>query len=1502
MTIEHMHTSNPAPYGLYDPSEERDSCGVGFVAATDGKPSRRVVEAAIDALRAVWHRGAVAADGKTGDGAGIHLQIPQDFFHEQVDRTGHAAKDGLMAVGMVFLPRTDLDAQETCRALVETEILNAGHYIYGWRRVPIDVSIIGERAQDTRPEIEQVMIANNKGISDDEFERELYLIRRRIEKAAIKKQVGSLYICSLSCRSVIYKGLFLAEQLSTFYPDLADERFTSNYAIYHQRYSTNTFPTWWLAQPFRSLAHNGEINTIKGNKNWMKSHEIRMASIAFGENSADIRPVIQAGSSDSAALDAVFEVMTMAGRSAPMVKTLLIPEAWFHNPAVPDNHRAMYTYANSVMEPWDGPAAIAATDGKWVIAGTDRNGLRPARFARTNDGLIVVGSETGMVQLDPKTVVAKGQLDPGQMIGVNLDEGAVYYDEQLKDNLADKYPYDKWISKFRSFKDIEQAEDDPTAMDRDELKTRQIAAGLSHEDLEQMLQPMVNDSKEPLGSMGDDTPTAVLSKNYRPLSHFFKQKFSQVTNPPIDSLRERRVMRLTTRFGNLGNVLDTDNPQKDVLILRSPIVMNRSYRTLLNYWGDKTHHIDCTFDPKSEDLRHAIDRVMADAEKAARAGKTHLVLSDEAITRDRAPLPLILVTGALNRNLTVAGLRTDCSINVRSAECLDPHYAAVLIGVGASAVNPYLSEATIRDRHARGLCGTQPISAALASYKKAMDEGLYKIISKMGISVLSSYRGGCNFEAVGLSRAFVSEFFPGTPSKISGIGLGGIEKMLVGQHALAFEGDENVLSVGGYYNYRASGEVHGFDGPLLKELQTAVIEKSYDRYKKWSKGMAELPPISLRDLLAIRPDRTPIPVDQVESVTEIRKRFVVPGMSMGAVSPEAHQTMAIAMNRIGAKVCSGEGGEDPRRFRPFSNGDNANSTIKQVASGRFGVTAEYLSNCDEIEIKVAQGAKPGEGGQLPGFKVSKLIARLRHSTPGVMLISPPPHHDIYSIEDLAQLIFDLKNINPKARVCVKLVASAGIGTIAAGVVKAGADVINISGHSGGTGASPLTSIKHAGAPWELGLAEVNQVLTLNQLRDRVKLRVDGGLKTGRDIVIATLLGAEEFGIGTTTLVAMGCLLVRQCHNDTCPVGICTQDERLRKKFEGTADRVVNLFTFLAQEVRETLAELGLESMDEIVGRTELLKQFSRGEAHLDDLDMNPLLAKVDAPHETRICQTQGRNEVPEGLDHQMIKHAHRLFEKGEKMQLSYTVRNTDRAVGTRFSSELLTTFGASGLPENHVEVRLEGSAGQSLGAFAVKGLRLVVEGDSNDYVGKGLSGANIVVYPQYGSLFKWDENSIIGNTCLYGATSGSLFAAGHAGERFAVRNSGAVSVIEGCGANACEYMTGGTVVVLGRVGPNFAAGMTGGMAFVLDEDGDFDVKLNPESVHVVPVEVAHWKDTLKGLVMRHHLETQSPKAKTMLDNWDEYLPRFWQIVPKEVANRLSHPFRLDGDEGQEKAS
>ena len=1481
--------------GLYRETDERDACGVGLVAAIDGKPRREVVTLALQALKSVWHRGAVDADGKTGDGAGILIEAPQAFFREIVERTGQKSGNRPIFVGQLFLPRNDFAALERSRVIVESEIVRSGFGFFGWRQTPIHIEAIGEKANATRPEIEQVLFYDPQERNAESVERALYLCRRRIEKRALAANITELYVCSLSARTLVYKGMFLAQQIDAFYPDLGNAHFVSAVALYHQRYSTNTFPTWRLAQPFRMLCHNGEINTLKGNSHWMRAHEIRMASQAFGAADADVKPVIQPGGSDSAALDNVFEVLVRAGRSAPMAKSLLIPQAWAKSKTMRPEHRALYAYCNAVMEPWDGPAALAMFDGRWAALGMDRNGLRPLRYALTDDGLLVAGSETGMIPLDDRRVLERGRLGAGEMIAVDLTAGKLLRHEALIDELAAQHPYGKWLENVIDLDTKLRGEEPRLFPEARDLLRRQAGSGWTQEDLELVLAPMLEDGKEAIGSMGDDAPLAVLSQIDRPLSHYFRQSFAQGSHAPSGRLREDQVMRLGTRFKILGNILAQDEAQTNVFVLSSPVLSNGMSARLMAQLGEAVVCIDCTFPAPGPDgdagqlLRAALVRIRQEAEAAVRDQRSHIVLTDEAQSESRIACPMILCTGGVHAHLLACGLRSFCSISVRSGECLDAHYLAVLIGVGATTVNPYLAFDSVQDRSARGLAGALRPAGAIAHYKAALEAGLLKILSKMGIAVISSYRGGMNFEAIGLSRALVDEFFPGLQSRISGIGLSGIAQNVCARHARVYGGGAAMLPIGGFYRLRAKQERHAFEAKLIQALQAACNSGDYEAYKIYANLMRQrrLPePIQLRDLLEVQePPGGGLPLQEVEGVNAIRRRFVTPGMSLGALSPEAHGALNIAMNRIGARSVSGEGGEDPARYTRLPNGDDANSAIKQIASGRFGVTAQYLNACQEIEIKIAQGAKPGEGGQLPAFKVTEMIARLRHAIPGILLISPPPHHDIYSIEDLAQLIYDLKQINPDASVCVKLVAQSGIGAVAAGVAKAGADTILVSGHVGGTGASPLSSIKFAGIPWEMGLAETHQVLMLNNLRHRVRLRTDGGLRTGRDIVVAAILGAEEFGIGTTSLIAMGCLMVRQCHSNTCPVGICTQDESLRAKFTGNPEKIVHLMTFIAQEIREILALLGFRRLEDIIGRTDLITQISRGADNLEDLDLNPLLVRVDSPH-APYCTRTGRNEPASSLDEDMLRDAPAFFERGEKRQLDYAVRNTQRAIGARASSHIVRRFGMHALPEGRLQLALTGSCGQSLGAFLVQGIAIHVEGDANDYVGKGLSGGRSSLRAPANAGSPDQPNSSIGNTCLYGATSGELFAAGLAGERFGVRNSGAKAVLEGCGANGCEYMTGGCVVMLGPVGENFGAGMTGGEAFLYDPEGLFTLHANPGTIGWQRLQMGSGALRLRALIERHVQFTGSAPGSALLADWDGKIGKFWHVLPLHAASAV----------------
>ena len=1475
----------------YNPSLEHDACGVGLIASLDGKKRREIVEYGIQSLRAVWHRGAVDADGKSGDGAGICVEIPRDFFLEKIKDTGHEHKgEEEMCVGMIFLPRTEYADQEKSKTIVERVLLENDFYIYGWRQVPVNPTVLGRTADSNRPEITQVIFKSNKLLERDELERSLFVARKKILKITKGQQINDFYICSLSSRSIIYKGMFLAEALSDFYPDLNDKRFVSRFAIFHQRFSTNTFPSWKLAQPFRCLAHNGEINTLKGNVNWMKIHEQDMSSELF-KNVEDLKPVITPGNSDSAALDNVFELLIHSGKPVPLIKLMTMPDAWSKRSKIlPRSHQQLFDVLNSTIEPWDGPAAICATDSKWAIAATDRNGLRPLRYSITSDKIFCAGSETGMVQIPENKIISKGRLGPGQLIAVNLKKGKIYRDKEIKDYLSKDYK--KFHKQIVHLDKKIIAEKEFANFSNEDLRRRQYLSGYSIEDLELILHPMAEDAKEATGSMGDDTPVAVLSNHYRPISHYFRQNFSQVTNPPIDSLRENKVMSLKTRFGNLGNILDFENLTKEnIYVLDSPILTNSQLKKFKTMFSKKIGIIDCTFNIK-DSLRTRLEQIREEAEIAVRGGTNHLILSDINISEERAIVPMILAVGAVHSNLVKLSLRGYASINVQTAEAMDTHSFAVLIGVGAGTVNPYLAIDSIHQRYEKKLFDKLDFESCVERFKQSINAGLLKIMSKMGISVLSSYRGGCNFEAVGLSRGLVADYFPGMISRISGIGILGIEKKIKELHLKAYQKNVAMLPIGGLYKYRKSGEDHQFQGNLIHLLQNSVGRNSYETFKKYSEGINNLNPTNLRDLLEFRKINKPTNINEVEPIEKITPRFGSGSMSHGALSSEAHETLAIGMNRIKGSSCSGEGGEDEKRFKVLKNGDSSNSKVKQIASARFGVTVEYLNNCNEIEIKIAQGAKPGEGGQLPGFKVTKEIARLRYSTPGVTLISPPPHHDIYSIEDLAQLIYDLKQVNPRARIGVKLVASTGIGTIAAGVAKAKADVILISGHSGGTGASPQTSVKYAGIPWEMGLTEANQILTLNQLRHKVTLRADGGIKTGRDVVIAAMMGAEEFGMGTSSLIAMGCIMVRQCHSNTCPVGVCTQDEKLREKFSGTPEKVVNFFTFVAMEVREILASLGFKSLEEVIGRTDLLHQVSRGSPNLDDLDLNPLLVQADPGNNKRYSKNDLINKVPDNnVDEKIWAEIKNKLKDNEKISRDSIVKNTDRTVGTKLSHYIFQKF-RDNLSSNILNLNLTGSAGQSLGAFLSKSVKIKLSGDANDYVAKGLSGGTIVVRPSKDNKFETNENTIIGNTVLYGATSGKLFASGKAGERFAVRNSGATSVVEGCDANGCEYMTGGEIVVLGKVGDNFGAGMTGGIAFVYDPKNIFENYANPDSIIWQKPETKYWKDKLKKLLEEYTLETESKISKNILDNFSKEVENFKQICPIEMLDKLENPINL----------
>lgn len=1493
--------------GAVEKNDFHDACGVGICANINGKASREILDLALQGLKAVRHRGAVAADGLTGDGAGVKIQISQNFFHkaalqlvENDEDLTNRLHNQAIGVGMIFLPRADQHGMARIRSFIQAALKDAGFLPVGFREVPVRPEVIGRLANEARPKIEQILFLDETGSVEpqqkDTAEQRLYVARRVMEKRARALAHSDFYICSLSMEGIVYKGMILGDQLDAFYPDLRDEAMQSPYAIFHQRYSTNTIPEWKLAQPFRMLAHNGEINTVAGNINWLRGREAQMASHAFNDKGDAVKDIISDNASDSKALDQVFEMLVQAGREVPMVKALMMPEAWSKRHAVlKTDWRKLYEYCNSVMEPWDGPAAIAACDGHWAIAGLDRNGLRPLRYCLTRDGVFAAGSEAGLWGFPADRIDKLGAINTGRMVALDLKAQKFYSEAEILDRLSSDPQLDEWVEHVEALDEQIMRGAALIKYGNEERERRLVAAGITYEDIDMVLTPMAVDGKEAIGSMGDDSPLAALSERWRPMAHFFRQKFSQVTNPPIDPLREEGVMSLKTRFKNLGNIFAEKVQQRDIYTLESPILGNGMSQELEKFFGDKAVTIDCTvaLNEATGDgaaYYELLDNILTQAVAAIESGIDQLILTDENQSEARMPGPMVLLVSALHQELSRLNLRASCSLHIRSAEIFDAHGCAVLVGMGATTVNPYLLFDQAAALAREGRFGELDPTQASRNIKQALDSGLLKILSKMGVSVISSYRGSRSFEAVGLSHGLVARYFPGVPSRISGISIAGLEGKAATQHRAAWIGERAVMAIGGFYRQRSAGEAHALEANIIKDLQKAVRRNdpsAYDSFKQSVESRGEERPLQIRELLRFDSPRPAIDPDQVESLESIRQRFVTPGMSLGALSPEAHGALNIAMNRIGARSVSGEGGEDPLRYITRDDGDNANSRVKQIASGRFGVNAHYLNQCDEIEIKVAQGAKPGEGGQLPGFKVTDFIARMRCSTPGVTLISPPPHHDIYSIEDLAQLIYDLKQINPDARVCVKLVASVGIGTIAAGVAKASADIIHVAGHNGGTGASPLTSIKFAGSPWEIGLPEVHQQLLVNDLRERVRIRTDGGLRTGRDIVIAAILGADEFAFGTISLVALGCLMVRQCHSNVCPVGVCTQSEELRQRFMGLPDHVIRYVDFIAQDVRGHLAQLGYEKLSEVIGKTHLLKQMDYRLPHLAGIDLRPILANIGkySPYGDGL-QRPPIVQVPDTLDQEIFAQARPYLEQKKPVEIRSPVYNHHRSIGTGLSSYIVRNFGPDNAPPDGLKLKLSGSAGQSLGAFGTKGLRIELEGDANDYVGKGLSGANLVIRPAR-TLNSSHEQAIIGNTCLYGATSGSLFAAGRAGERFAVRNSGAVAVIEGCGSNGCEYMTGGVALILGSVGDNFAAGMSGGCAFVLDENNQLEKVLNPDFVLLCELsENEDWLHRVKKLIQTHIDWTGSAHAHSLLDHWAITQKQIKWILPKEIEKKL----------------
>ncbi len=1502
---------DPETTGLYHPENEHDACGVGFVAQVSGRRSNNILRIGLRAICSLMHRGALDADAKTGDGAGIMTQIPYKLFTPEVTRAGHKLfQDSDLGIGVLFLPHDNAYAQARAKAITQEVIEKRGLFLFGWREVPINLHVLGEKAQMTMPRIEHVLVGRPWGMADDDYERRLFLARNEIEDMAAADKIRNFYIPSFSHRTIVYKGLLVSASLEKFYPDLSNPDYETALAVYHQRYSTNTFPTWPLAQPFRMLAHNGEINTIRGNRNWMQSREAELRADFWGDDIHLLKPIIQPGGSDSASLDNALEVLNMSGRSLLHAMTMLVPPAYRSDPNVSQALQDFYKYHRCICEPWDGPAALCFTDGITVGACLDRNGLRPARYKITDDGIFVIGSEVGVSGLDPTKIVEKGRLAPGEMIAVDTAGGRILRDAEIKNALAARKPYGEWLA--ANLLEVAPSAKEDVSIPEGELDIltltqRQIAFGYSSEELEMIIKPMLKEGAEAVGSMGDDTPLAVLSLKPRLLYTYFKQLFAQVTNPPIDPIREKLVMSLHTVLGWRRNLLAESPDHARLVMIESPILLDEDLAKIRAVGGEHVSAEVRVLWPVREGtdgLKAAVDRICREVEAAIDSGARIVVLSDRGINHDQVAVPMLLAAGAVHHYLRRVGKRMKAGLICETGEARDVHQIACLIGFGASAINPYLAFETARELLEKDgdLSG---YGAAVVNLRKALEAGLLKIMSKMGISVVNSYRAAQVFEAIGISSKVVEECFTGVSTQIEGIGYKEIAEETLARHAMAFSGavpvEAGKLDDPGYYRFRRGGELHAVTPPVLQSFHAYVGIKGADKagkaedYKKYVDAVLTNRPISLRNLLERLPTKTgPVPLEEVEPIEDIRRRFTTAGMSLGALSPEAHECLAIAMNRIGGKSNSGEGGEDPARFKRRENGDWANSAIKQIASGRFGVSAAYLATAKEIEIKMAQGAKPGEGGQLPGHKVSAYIAKLRHAVPGVTLISPPPHHDIYSIEDLAQLIYDLKQVNPRARVCVKLVAEAGVGTIAAGVAKAHADIILVSGHDGGTGASPLSSIKNAGGPWELGVAETHQVLMLNGLRNRVTLRTDGGMRSGEDIVYAALLGAEEFNFGTAAMISMGCVYVRQCHLNTCPVGVATLDDRLRAKFKGKPENVVAFFNGVAEEVRVIMAGLGFRTIDEMVGRVECLRQREIPDhPKANTLDLSKLLVNVAKDDPTAVRHaTRARNDGPEDrtLDDIVLQDAKEAINDGKPIVLSYKVNNTNRSIGTQVSGEIGYQWGEEGIPAGTIELRLTGSAGQSLGAFLAPGVRLVLTGEANDYVGKSMSGGEIILKSRSPRKFVPHECMILGNTVMYGATGGYLYANGRAGERFCVRNSGGTAVVEGVGDHGCEYMTNGTVVILGGTGKNFGAGMTGGVAFVLDLQEAFTSRYNPQLVTPSRLEAAEDIELLQSLIQKHLALSGSERAKQVLSQWEEFLPKFWKVSPSvPVAKPVPEP-------------
>ncbi len=1495
------------PFGLYDPRFEHDSCGVGFVAHVKGERSHQIILDADTVLRNMTHRGACGCEPNTGDGAGMLTALPHEFLRKVVreDLKADLPEPGKFAAGVVFLP-TDKDERAYCKQVVEQLVAAQGQRLVGWRPVPTrpEEADIGPSARATEPVIEQLIIAAAQGLDQDAFDRQLYLIRKqashRLRGDRRLKQAKMFYVCSLSSKVIVYKGQLMAEQLLPYFPDLSDPDYKSHLAMVHSRFSTNTFPSWDRAQPNRFMCHNGEINTLRGNINWMHAREGVLQSDLFGPELKKLFPIIEPDCSDSGNFDNALEFLLLTGRTLQEAIMMMIPEAWQQHPSMPEDKRAFYEYHSCLMEPWDGPASIAFTDGHYIGAVLDRNGLRPSRYYLTHDDRVIMASEVGVLPVDPGIVKEKGRLQPGRMFLVDFEQGRLVPDEELKHDFARRRPYAQWLVQQR----IQLSELDPAHESHgfypETLLERMQAFGYTTETMQFMLIPMVHEKRDPVGSMGNDSALACLSDKPRMLYDYFKQLFAQVTNPAIDSIREEVIMSLECYIGPERNLLETTPEHAHRLLVPHPILSNEELAALkhMDHRGWKTRTIDITWprDEGPQGLTRALDRICREAEEAIDQGYSLILLSDRNVGPQRVAVSALLATGAVHHHLIRRVKRTRIGILVETGEAREVHHHCLLVGYGADAINPYLAFEALWQARRDGLLAPsiKDDQQVVQAYRKAVAKGMLKVMAKMGISTLQSYKGAQIFEALGLHQEVVDRCFAGTPSRIQGVGFDVLAQELLRRHELGYPRRQEerlpVLPNPGEFHWRAEGERHAWEPAAIASLQVAARTNNAQAYWDFARRVNEenRRRCTLRGLLRFK-QRDPVPLEEVEPAQQIVKRFVTGAMSFGSISAEAHETLAIAMNRLGGKSNTGEGGEDPERFKPLPNGDSKRSAIKQVASGRFGVTIWYLTNADEIQIKIAQGAKPGEGGELPGRKVDEVIARTRYSTPGVGLISPPPHHDIYSIEDLKQLIHDLKNSNPKARISVKLVSEVGVGTIAAGVAKAHADHILISGDTGGTGASPLTSIKHAGLPWELGIAETHQTLVANDLRSRVVLQTDGGLKTGRDVVIAALLGAEEFGFSTAPLITLGCIMMRKCHLNTCPVGIATQDPELRKKFTGKPEHVVNYFFLVAEEVRQLMAQLGFRTMDEMIGRADVLEM----DEALDHwkargLDLAPILTPAQKPHpgvEVR-CTIAQDHGLEKALDNKLIQLAQDAIQHGKPVRLEVPIVNTNRTVGTTLSHEIAKRWGEHGLPEDTVHIRLKGSAGQSFGAWLIRGVTLELEGDANDYVGKGLSGGRLVIYPPKESTFVPEENIIVGNVVLYGAIRGQAFFRGRAAERFCVRNSGAHAVIEGVGDHGCEYMTGGRVVVLGPTGRNFAAGMSGGIAYVWDREGVFLQNCNLGMVDLEKLDQKQDIQEVLHLVRLHQKYTGSTVAQYVLENWDQVRPQFVKVMPRDYKRVL----------------